>query len=492
MTSYLLLRNNKESGPYSLEDLVSLGLKAYDLVWVKGKSAAWRYPGEIPELQEWAPAVEEQPYDRFFKKPSETRPVLQESKPAAAREELPSAKVQAPVQPAQTVFTPKKSVFVTLPNQKQQASLAEKPQINQNESNPNESYQNESYKQYQPGKKADPVYEEPSLPEQTITIKENPVAAEVKYSQPLDEIKEMYVKTLQDRRQRIATKNFLIQAVKKVAIILTIVGAGVVIGFTLKSRSGNKPVIAGESVSPSMKAIPPTDTDATITNNQPLVPQNEEAPQPAEGSIISGNSFAENNKNLQSYKSADVSENVYEQQLAVKAPPKEKEITRKEINLEDETTPGLTVDSRTGERSRKLRTPAEQETPEDFNEPTDEEKNEPRKRVNEPKAVMGSKSLTKQVSVKSNDYKIVAFGGIRDLQLTVYNDSKYILDNVTVELQYFKPSMEILKSETLQFRSVSPNGSLTLRVPDTNRGVKVSYKITHILSTQSAKELADL
>jgi hypothetical protein len=487
MTSYLLLRNNKESGPYSLEDLVSLGLKAYDLVWVKGKSAAWRYPGEIPELQEWAPAVEEQPYDRFFKKPSETKPALQESKTAATREELPAAKIQAPVQPTQPVFTPKKSVFVTLPNQKQQVSPLEKPQ-----SNPNESYQDESYQQYQPGKKADPVYEEPSLPEQTITIKENPVAAEIKYSQPLDEIKEMYVKTLQDRRQRIATKNFLIQAMKKVAIILAIVGAGVVIGFTLKSRTGNKPVIAGESVSPSKEAITPTDTETTITNNQPLVPQNEEAPQPAEGSIITGNSFAENNKNLQSYKSPAVSENVYEQQLAAKAPPKEKEITRKEINLEDETTPGLTVDSRTGERSRKLRTPADKETTEDFNEPVVEEKTEPGKRVNQPKAVMGSKSLTKQVSVKSNDYKIVAFGGIRDLQLTVYNDSKYILDNVTVELQYFKPSMEILKSETLQFRSVSPNGSLTLRVPDTNRGVKVSYKITNILSIQSAKELADL
>jgi hypothetical protein len=484
MTSYLLLRNNKESGPYSLEDLVSLGLKAYDLVWVKGKSAAWRYPGEIPELQEWAPAVEEQPYDRFYKKPSETKPALQESKPETIREELPAAKVQAPVQSAQPVFTPRKSVFVTLPNQKPAASLAEKPQ-----SDPYEGYQ-----QYQPGKKPVSTYEEPTPPEQTITIKENPVAAEIKYSQPLDEIKEMYVKTLQDRRQRIATKTFLIQAAKKVAIILVIVGAGVVIGFTLKSRSGNKPVIAGESVSPSTEVITPTDTEATITNNQPLAPQNEEVQQPAEGTIITGNSFAESNKNLQSYKAPAASENVYEQQLAVKTPPKEKEITREEkiINLEDEPTKGLTVDSRTGERSRKLRTPTDQESTEDYNEPVVEEKTEPRKRANEPKAVMSSKSITKQVSVKSNDYKIVAFGGIRDLQLTVYNDSKYILDNVTVELQYFKPSMEIVKSETLQFRSVSPNGSLTLRVPDTNRGVKVSYKITNILSTQSAKELADL
>src|SRR6266568_1907353 len=72
MPSYRLLRSNKESGPYSLSDLVKLGLKPYDLVWVDGRSAAWRYPSEVSELKEYAPAVEEQPYDRFFKKPSET------------------------------------------------------------------------------------------------------------------------------------------------------------------------------------------------------------------------------------------------------------------------------------------------------------------------------------------------------------------------------------------------------------------------------------
>ena len=68
MTSYLLLRNNKESGPFSLNELITLGLKPYDLVWVNGKSAAWRYPGEITELAAYAPVVEEQPYDRFYKK----------------------------------------------------------------------------------------------------------------------------------------------------------------------------------------------------------------------------------------------------------------------------------------------------------------------------------------------------------------------------------------------------------------------------------------
>jgi hypothetical protein len=68
MSKYLLLRDNKQTGPHSFEEMLELGFRQYDLVWVEGKSAAWRYPGEINEFKEFAPLVEEQPFDRFFKK----------------------------------------------------------------------------------------------------------------------------------------------------------------------------------------------------------------------------------------------------------------------------------------------------------------------------------------------------------------------------------------------------------------------------------------
>ena len=53
---YLLLRNNQETGPWSLEELVSLELKPHDLVWVEGRSAAWCYPTEIESLKHIFPA----------------------------------------------------------------------------------------------------------------------------------------------------------------------------------------------------------------------------------------------------------------------------------------------------------------------------------------------------------------------------------------------------------------------------------------------------
>jgi len=59
---YSLLRNNKQSGPYSLRELVEQSLKPKDLIWHQGKSAGWSYPSEMdilkPYLQNEIPAVQ--------------------------------------------------------------------------------------------------------------------------------------------------------------------------------------------------------------------------------------------------------------------------------------------------------------------------------------------------------------------------------------------------------------------------------------------------
>src|SRR5678809_1231762 len=88
MDTYLLLRSNKQSGPYSLQQLVSSGLKPYDLVWVEGKSAAWRYPSEVEGLKAYSPATEEQPYDRFYKKAEEKPQEKQINKPPQLQQEI--------------------------------------------------------------------------------------------------------------------------------------------------------------------------------------------------------------------------------------------------------------------------------------------------------------------------------------------------------------------------------------------------------------------
>ena len=48
---YRILRNNKEHGPLSLEELLEFALRPRDLVWVDGESSGWRFPTEIEELR---------------------------------------------------------------------------------------------------------------------------------------------------------------------------------------------------------------------------------------------------------------------------------------------------------------------------------------------------------------------------------------------------------------------------------------------------------
>ncbi len=49
--TYLLLRNNQESGPYNLDELQSIQLNERDLVWVEGESITWTKPSSIEALQ---------------------------------------------------------------------------------------------------------------------------------------------------------------------------------------------------------------------------------------------------------------------------------------------------------------------------------------------------------------------------------------------------------------------------------------------------------
>src|SRR5437868_6031888 len=50
MKKYLLLRDNHESGPFSLEEISELGLSATDLIWIEGRSNSWEYPGDVEDL----------------------------------------------------------------------------------------------------------------------------------------------------------------------------------------------------------------------------------------------------------------------------------------------------------------------------------------------------------------------------------------------------------------------------------------------------------
>lgn len=50
-TRFLLLRNNKATGPYTIDELLQQHLQPADLVWLEGYSSAWAAPMEFGELR---------------------------------------------------------------------------------------------------------------------------------------------------------------------------------------------------------------------------------------------------------------------------------------------------------------------------------------------------------------------------------------------------------------------------------------------------------
>lgn len=425
MTSYLLLRDNRESGPFTFDELRSTGLKPYDLIWVQGRSAAWRYPSEIEELKEFAPVVEEQPFDRFFKKnTAETSraDITPDIAPEYSKYVPPAAK-------AEPAIAPKRSVFVTLPGDRK-ATLK---------------------KDISPARQSPPP-----PPSPIVDITETPIEAEIKYSQPLDEIKERYVKTLLERKDRKNRKGLVKAIVKKAAVVAGLIMIGVLAGFIIRSKPGNNdsslaiPEIINTSASLSNKAVNQTEVNKeteqadldVAKNNNPMPPTND------------GNSGA--TMSVMEDRPAPVK--IRKETMMIV--PKRKEAYRN-TSFDNSSGPGLSVNPITGEREHRVRGVEE-------------------KRILTDEKPAVNNTLRNLVSVSSNDYKRVAFGGIRNLFLTVSNKSAVELDHVVVELQYLKPSEEPLRTEHISFKSIAPNGSATVRVADTNRGIKVSYRIINI------------
>lgn len=412
MTTYILMRNNKQSSPLSLTELLKIGFKPYDLIWIDGKSAMWRYPSEVTELKEFAAAIEEQPYDRFYSNNKSDEKKIQHENDSK-----------------------EKQVYVSLPDK-----------MNKEIAKVSASVQNTAVtKEYLPA----------SMP-----------VAETKYSQPLDDIKEMYVANLRDKKRKTAEQLFFSMSIKRISLYLGLIAIGTLIGYfffysknypgtpiTQNEKKSNEAVIP---VSNQSKLI----SETTAASTDEIKFKKEEAQQ----SFAQDAGITVPEKKVSIEKKAP-NESSTRFQIKEKGVPLNNPIKTKEVS------PGVEINTATGERNKKTRNETE---------------------VSTTSASKPENELTGLVSVKSNNYQRGAFGGIRNLELTLSNQSKYLLDKVIIELQYIKPNEQPLRSEKILFKSIPPRGVLTIAIPPSNRGIKVAYKIFSIESKELTGETAGL
>ncbi|HRI22267.1 MAG TPA: hypothetical protein PLA68_15000, partial [Panacibacter sp.] len=265
MKQYRLHRNNRETGPHTAEELIHSGFKKYDLIWAEGKSAAWRYPGELDEFKQYAPIIEEQPYDRFYKKPA---PVTSPKKEPAF--------LEINNIPAIATHKQKPRIKIKADCHKIETSQIKEP-----------SLKKEFTTTFEPVQKAVPEWkdmwlnweqEKQAVSNNTakkIKINNTP-ALEIKYSQSLDDIKERYAETVLHSKNKssFSRNNNYITAI---ILITAILGIGVWMGIKWSGSDGKNEPANAIHQQPVLSTAEPL-KDGGI-NSEATFPVNKQSPE---------------------------------------------------------------------------------------------------------------------------------------------------------------------------------------------------------------------
>lgn len=455
MNQYLLLRDNKQTGPYTAEELAAKGLKAYDLVWLEGKSAAWRYPSELAELKPFAPVVEEQPYDRFYKKTvEEPHPLLDKARITSQKEhrqEIIAANAYTPVQevepiqkqePEETVepeeipahqepvlnVHPKK-IYVTLPASNGNTAIKESKKAAASFSQNISSITEER-----------PVKEVKNKQEaEAIAVKET----YSEFDKTTD--KDLYSQLQENKGSRPRRKSSA-RPVMFSLVAACLLLFGVIIGLYINN---NKQQSQNKALEDLVKQI--QERELSRQASAPVTPVQEPAVNEMQQAAIDSSNVI-NNETKEPGKKLPTST-----------------VSRKGNGVNDKQQPLNTIPAG-----------AESEPIADNNPPQEETKE--KETYKQAALESARKNIHQMLLVESSKFKTGVLGGISNLHMTISNNSRFPLDQVAIEIKYFGPEQKLVKTQTLLFNDLAPGEQKTLEAPRTSRGVTIDYAITRINS----------
>lgn len=385
MTTFILLRKNKEYGPFSLDDLRKMGIFHNDLVWVEGQSVCWLRPEEIKELK--GIAVDE-------------------------------PQVQAGSDPDGL------SREVQIANDKFTANIDE----NNNEIQ-------ESYSHKKPN--ANPELQN-AFSANYLTSERNTAEIQIPASPVLKPKQEQHKKDLLSLFQ---------VPVKAAASVAALILIGMVAGILIGRNRDKKPSPVKNDQ--NTVVVPGLVSEIKASETEPIEKITNPEKENEETTVTTASTFVTEKelpgKNIP---------------VAVKKNTPGKPIAEHKESSVEPVPKNTAVISSPDERPARNRNSEKEQAP----------------------AVPDN--IISQVSVVANDYLVGSFGGIKNLELTVKNDSKYNLEKVTIELQYLKPLDELLRAENIEFSAIPPFSSKTLPISKTNRGVKVKCRVVKVVAAE--------
>jgi hypothetical protein len=453
MNKYLLLRDNKQSGPYTVPEIIQMGIKPYDLVWLEGKSAAWRYPSEVEELKPYAPTVEEQPFDRFYKKADTIK-----STPMVAAGPVDTT----PVVNA-TVSLPKKELNASVPEEKHERYMPaaesdnEKPgrkvyinfpAVNTTSKVPADqppANVNIMARQSSPSTIISQAVASPAV---DAFRNEADAVAESWEEKRKSGLKTSgnFSSATADKRVAARSDSRVLQIVIAACIFLGLVSGVLLFNYFRQRQALNELNVLVQQIEKNKTqaaAVPASIIEQQTSASAPLPPATE----------------GPNDKVVSDQQVADIDYNKPETQPS-------STITKKQPAVEEQPVT-FTENKQAGSGRPVARR---------------EEANTGASATDVSETLPSTENLFKLVEVKPNEYKTGLLGGISNLKFELINKSAVELHRVAVEIKYLGPEKKVVKKQLIYFENVSPGAQSTIEVPKSNRGVSIEYTITDIKS----------
>jgi hypothetical protein len=494
---YRLLRNNKESGPYTKAQLEEMGLKPYDLLWIEGRGGAWLYASEIEELKSIAPTVEEQPYDRFFNKGKEKQTVGTNSKQnVSSINSVPTASNTATLKPPKPRFriSGDKVVMIeenTATKQQQEnpaistatkaqkpATVVAKPEVKQEIGAHIQSVGMDWEGMYSDWKGEENPQKEPApaAPAKVQTMED----VKQRYEQTkLKQLNGNHGKTSGATRQNIMA-----------AIAIMVLAIGGYAGYKLNSGGNdsnrtnqNAPVVEKAEVIQDANNQHQNTTDASTTSTTQQASDNTVETQPNEinNSLQASNSKATNKVPPPVENKTTVPDTKREQTtLAKNTPPNTVEKSNQKVAQQAQLT-----------ENRKGNTTAKNNGTVPANDNMQAEvKNA---NTNAPVQIpsVTQPSLVKEAPAKKiNDYITVSKLGssnnssVQNVLLSVKNVTDFPIDLAVIDIQYYGANGRFQKGETMYVKNIEAGNNVNVRIPDSKTSRSITYKISLVSSEQ--------
>ncbi len=428
---YLLLRNNQQTGPYSLGELLQQGLKPTDLIWVEGESCGWSFPSEIDVLK---PAQQDSAAEN--KAPENSASFMSTPVPASASHTTTHS---APTT---------RHIYVSLPPKQVQQPIEQKASPEQSlEQKAEELFRRaQTYAAEHKKEKEEQVVEE----EQTTRF----------LPRTLQELEQDRLARQQKQNRKRKGQIFQKRAIA-ILIIMLFIGAGYVLA---KGWTNIKKVVVA--------ALPSTYNlkDEGVQTAKRIFIDHQQKKEAIEYTTADTMLTAPSAEEKEVSKAPNrKSKDTTQQRVVIIAVPVMNDIAKEQEIIPPQVPDATSEQIAQTNEAYSLTTPVLMDNTADVKQ----KKAKRKKNTETPAATM---DLSAKTDITITSFTNAATGE-QGLHVTLHNHNSEIIKNATVELRYFDNQNGLVGKKVLTFSNISPGGSATVNASNNPAADHTNYRL---------------